>query len=240
VAGRLFVGTSGFAYPDWAPTFYPAGSRGPSLLREYAARLPAVELNNTFYRQPRPEQVAAWLAGTPDDFRFAVKAQRGGSMRALGAAAAETLTWLTAPYRLFGERLGSVLFRVPGNVVRDDQRLRALLAAWPADLPLALEFQHLSWSDDAIHDLLREHGVVLCATELDDEPPPDLRVTGPFLYLRLRRTTYSSGELEAWAQRLAVFLADGLDCFVFFRHDELGEAGLRAIALRDRIAGLLG
>src|ERR1044071_9523212 len=84
--GRLYVGTSGFAYPDWAPVFYPAGTRANQLLESYSGRLNAVELNNTFYQQPKPDKVAAWLAATPADFRFVVKAQRGGSMRAFGAS----------------------------------------------------------------------------------------------------------------------------------------------------------
>lgn len=235
MAGRLYAGTSGFAYTDWAPLFYPAGARGEALLREYAARLPAVELNNTFYQQPRPERIATWLAATPDSFRFAVKAQRGGSMRAMGDRATETVGWLTGPYRLFGERLGSVLFRVPEQVRRDDARLAALLTAWPADLPLSVEFQHPSWLDDHVLGQLTSHAATLCATDLDELPsPPDLRLTGRFLYLRLRRSTYSPAELDGWAARLAPFLAAGTDAYVFFRHDAKGEAGVRAIALCER------
>lgn len=238
-AGRLLVGTSGFSYPAWAPRFYPAGTRSDGLLREYAARLPAVELNNTFYQQPRPEKIASWLAATPADFRFVVKAQRGGSLRAFGAAAAETVDWLTAPYRLFGERLGSVLYRVPKEIARDDDRMAALLSGWPADLPLTAEFQHPSWHADETYDLLRRHNVALCATDLDDADPPDLRLTGRFIYLRLRRTAYSDSDLAAWADRVAAFVTDGIDCFVFFRHDAGGEAGLRALGLRRRVEDLL-
>jgi uncharacterized protein YecE (DUF72 family) len=235
VRGRLLVGTSGFAYRDWAPLFYAPGTRAADLLRAYAARLPAVELNNTFYRQPRPDVVAGWLAATPADFRFVVKAQRGGSLRAFGEAAAQTVEWLTAPYRLFGERLGSVLYRVPDNVARDDARLAALLAAWPIDMPLTVELQHPSWVADEVFALLRGHGAALCASDLDDGAPPDLRLTGSFIYLRLRRTTYADDDLARWADRLAPFLESGSDCFVFFRHDASGESALRALALADRL-----
>ncbi len=76
----------------------------------------------------------------------------------------------------------------------------------------------------------------LCATDLDDLETPDLRRTGTHLYLRLRRTTYTDDELATWADRLGVFLADGVDCYVFFRHDESGESALRAERLRDRLA----
>ena len=234
--GRLYAGTSGFAYPDWAPAFYPPGTRANRLLAEYAARLPAVELNNTFYQQPRPEKVAAWLAATPDDFRFVVKAQRGGSLRAIGGAGPETLAWLTDPYRAFGARLGAVLFRVPQNVRRDDRRLRALLDGWPADLPLVAEFQHPSWHADEIHELLADHGAALCATDVDELDPPDMRLTGRFIYLRLRRTSYTDAELSAWADRLAAFTDSGRDCYVFLRHDADGQSALRAVALRRMLA----
>ena len=229
--GRLFVGTSGFAYPAWAPLFYAAGTKGDRLLAEYSARLPAVELNNTFYQQPRPDKVAAWLAATPPDVRFAVKAQRGGSMRAFGTAAAETVEWLTAPYRAFGDRLGCVLYRVPANIRRDDNRLRLLLDAWPADMPLTVEMQDPSWRADDVHEILRSHGAALCATDLDEGDTPDLLRTADHVYARLRRTFYSDDDLKAWAGRFAAFMDDGVDCYVFFRHDERGESALRAVRL---------
>src|SRR5262249_25891892 len=140
VAGRLRTGTSGFAYPAWSPRFYPPGLKGPDLLRHYATRLGTVELNNTFYRQPSPSAVDGWLAATPPDFRFAVKAQRGASFRSLQVDPVESVAWLTTPIRRFGDRLGTILFRVPDGVGRNDERLAGLLAAWPRGLPLAMEF----------------------------------------------------------------------------------------------------
>ena len=238
--GRLYAGTSGFSYPSWVPAFYPPGTRGDALLRSYADRLPAVELNNTFYQHPTASKIESWLAATPPDLRFTVKAQKGGSFRAMRGDPGTTVPWLTAPYRLFGERLGSVLYRIPEATRRDDVALAALLKAWPRDMPLTMEFQHPSWQDDSIHALLREHDVALCATDVEgDAFLPDLRLTGPFLYLRLRRETYSATELDAWADRLLPFLADGRDAYVFFRHDEIGESALRAIDLRDRVRALV-
>jgi uncharacterized protein YecE (DUF72 family) len=235
--GTLYAGTSGFAYADWAPLFYPAGTRSNGLLAAYASRLNTVELNNTFYQHPKPERIAAWLEQTPAHFRFVVKAQRGGSMRAFGEAAVQTVGWLTAPYRLFGDRLGAVLFRVPENVHRDVAKLRAMLEAWPRDVPLVVEFQHTSWHDDEVFDLLRASRAVLCATDLDDRDAPDLRLTGDFIYLRLRRTTYTYSELQAWAERLRAFLTAGTDCYVFLRHDQTGESAVRAERLREMVAG---
>ena len=97
-------------------------------------------------------------------------------------------------------------------------------------MPLTVEFQHSSWHADEVFDLLRASGAALCATDLDDVETPDLRRTGGHVYLRLRRTAYTDPELLAWADRLSVFLADGVDCYVFLRHDESGESALRAVA----------
>lgn len=241
MTGRLRAGTSGFAYPDWAPAFYPAGLRGDALLAHYATRLDACELNNTYYQRPTEPKVAAWLRATPSTFRFAVKAQRGGSQRALMVDPAASVPWLTEPLAWFGDQLGSVLFRVPEPVRRDDARLAALLAAWPPGIPLTLEFQHPSWQVDEVFAALNEANAALCATELpDDGLPPTIRVTGPFLYLRLRRHGYDAAQLGAWADRLVPFLEAGRDAYVFFRHDETGLAPGYASDLRTAVAERLG
>jgi uncharacterized protein YecE (DUF72 family) len=241
VPGGLYAGTSGFAYPDWSPRFYPPGLRGDGLLRHYASRLGAVELNNTFYQQPSGAKVAAWVDATPPSFRFSVKAQRGGSWRAFGGSPEAGLPWLTDPYRAFGERLGTVFFRAPDPVARDDARLAAFLAAWPPDLPLTLELRHPSWHVDETLAALSTASAALCATDepLDPEPPT-LRRTAPFLYLRLRRHEYTSDQIRAWADRLAPFLAAGDDAFVFFRHDPVGRGPELALELTDAVAALGG
>jgi uncharacterized protein YecE (DUF72 family) len=151
-------------------------------------------------------------------------------MRAFLMAPAESVPWLTESLPVFGERLGAVLFRVPGNVRRPEDgsgeaRLEALLAAWPTAIQLAMEFQHESWQVDEVFDLLRDHAAALVTTELpEDETPPTIRLTGPFLYLRLRRHDYEPAEVAAWARRLQPFIAAGQDAYVFFRHDEHGRA----------------
>ena len=238
MAGILRVGTSGFAYPGWSPRFYPEGIRPAALLKYYASMLSACELNNTYYQQPTAAKVDAWLAASPQSFRFAVKAQRGGSYRSLLVYPVASVPWLTDPLRRFGDRLGTVLFRVPDGTVRSDERLAAFLAAWPRDLPLTMEFQDPSWHVDEVFAALAAAGASICATDLPDDPePPAIRRSGPFLYLRLRRHDYSPAELTAWADRLQPFLADGLDAFVFFRHDEVGRGAELALEFGG-IAGI--
>jgi uncharacterized protein YecE (DUF72 family) len=209
--GRVLAGTSGFSYPGWAPRFYPPGLRARDLLPHYAGRLPAASSTH-FYARPTAERIRGWCAAVPDTFRFVVKAQRGASVRALYGDPTESVPWLTATLPEFGGRLGAVLFRVPGEVQRQDERLGALLRAWPVTIPLVVEAQHGSWHVDETFGALRDAGAVLCSTDLDDlDAPPDICRTGAFLYLRLRRTAYDDAALDAWARRLVPFLDDGLD-----------------------------
>jgi uncharacterized protein YecE (DUF72 family) len=263
--GRLYAGTSGFSYADWIPRFYPPGTRATGLLRAYAEQLPAVELNATFRRRPTTSAIRGWVAATPPGFRFVVKAQRSSAIRGLFGSPAESVAWLTEPLDEFGDRLGAVLYRVPAEIRRDgpwiggdperaDERLRALLAAWPRGIPLVVELQDRSWHVDETFAALRETGAVLCATELPpegdegatvdgpgsrdaaaDPDPPIVRRTGSFLYVRLRRHDYSPAELDAWAARLQPFLAAGDDVYAFFRHDAVGRAAELALELLRRL-----
>ena len=182
------------------------------------------------------DRIRAWCSATPPGFRFIVKAQRGASIRALYADPATSVPWLTETLPEFGARLGGVLFRVPGEVARNDERLGGLLRAWPASLPLVVEAQHASWQADEVFAALRAAATVLCTTDLDGaDDTPDIRRTGPFLYLRLRRATYDEAALDAWARRLVPFLDDGLDAYVLFRHDEDGQTALQAETFAARV-----
>lgn len=194
-----------------------------------------MELNNTFYARPTAQRIAAWGAATPPAFRFIVKGQRGASWRAMRGGAADSVPWLTETLVGFGERLGAVLFRVPGEMPRDDDALDALLAAWPRALPLVVEPQHASWHVDETIARLRDASAVLCATDLDGTDEPPLRRTGAFLYLRLRRSSYDEDALDRWARRLVPFLDDGMDAFVVLRHDPDGRNALLAESFPGRV-----
>ena len=148
------------------------------------------------------------------------------------------MPWLTGPLRRFGERLGTVLFRVPEEIQRDDGRLAALIDQWPRDIPLTFEFQHPSWHVDETFAALATIRAVLCTTDLDElAEPPTIRRTGRFLYLRLRRSTYNEAALASWAARIDPFLAAGDDAFVFFRHDADGTSALCALRLAELLRG---
>src|SRR5687768_3278602 len=107
---NLFVGTSGYSYKEWKGTFYPEKLPAKEMLSYYASRLPAVEINNTFYRLPQRSVLENWKEQVPAKFRFAVKAsQRITHFKRLKDVEEET-KYLLETAAALEERLGPILF----------------------------------------------------------------------------------------------------------------------------------
>src|SRR5213075_585786 len=153
---KLLVGTSGYSYKEWKGNFYPEDLPAKEMIAYYSSQLPAVEINNTFYRLPQPAMIENWKAQVPDTFRFSIKAtQRITHIKRLKNCAEET-KYLLDTAALLGERLGVVLFQLPPNSKKDDERLKDFLACLPTNTRAAFEFRHESWFDEEIYGLLRE------------------------------------------------------------------------------------
>jgi uncharacterized protein YecE (DUF72 family) len=200
----LLVGASGFSFPSWKPGFYPAGMKSREFLSFYAERLSTVELNGTFYRQPEAATFERWAASVPDGFRFAVKAPRTISI----FGRVDFAPAFCDRMRALGDRLGPVLVRLDERRERDDDFLRALLAAFDADLCLALDLRHPSW--DGVEALLDERAVRVNQMDTD----------APFRYLRFRKPPYDDDALREWARRLAPLAESGVEVHCYFRHED--------------------
>ena len=221
------VGTSGFSYPAWRGSFYPAKLPTAKMLAYYAERLTTVEINNTFYRMPKAEMLAAWAATTPAGFRFAPKAPQRITHRERLAGSAESVGFFVKALAAFGDKLGPILFQLPPFLRKDLPRLMDFLALLPRDLRAAFEFRHASWLDDAVYDALRAHGAALCVAEAEDFATP-LVATAPWGYLRLRRADYDEAALVAWAEKLAGMSSAWAAAFVYFKHEDAGRGPMLA------------
>jgi uncharacterized protein YecE (DUF72 family) len=219
---RLHAGTSGWSYDAWKGPFYPQDLPSREMLAHYAARLPAVEVNNTFYRLPKQAVLEGWAAQVPEGFRFALKASRRIThLKRLREVGEETSYFLAAAAAL-GSRLGALLFQLPPNLKLDLERFEAFLALLPEGARAAFEFRHPSWSDPAVVERLRARGFALVLADMDDAPTPPFVSTAPWAYLRLRRPGYSAAELASWHARLVE--AQVGEAFVFFKHEDEGAA----------------
>lgn len=235
MAGVCYAGTSGFSYPEWRGTFYPADLPADAMLEHYSRVLSTVEVNNTFYRFPRAEHVQAWRAATPPGFRFSVKVHRRITHVQRLRDAAELVGLQLERVRPLGDRLGPLLFQLPPSLRRDVGLLRAFLAGLPP-LAAAFEFRHASWYAADIYESLADHGAALVIME-SDEDEPVIQEVGPFAYLRLHRSAYAPEALEAWAARIRTWNAAGRDVYAYFTHEDGAPAPTYARALREMVAG---
>ncbi|HSU75743.1 MAG TPA: DUF72 domain-containing protein, partial [Burkholderiales bacterium] len=200
---KLLAGASGYSFKEWKGSFYPADMKPEGMLGFYSARLPTVEINNTFYRMPKTEMLAHWAEITPAAFRFAIKASRRITHFAhIKPEAADSVAFLYRALHALGDKRGPVLFQLPPVLKKDLPRLRAFLELLPPDHRGAFEFRHASWFSDDVYDALKAAGAALCLSEREDNAPPPLVETAPWGYVRLRLETYADAELEQWARRL--------------------------------------
>jgi len=218
---RVLTGTSGFSYKEWKGSFYPEDLPDSGMLRFYSSRLPAVEINNTFYRMPRREVVESWASSVPASFRFAVKVSQRITHRKRLADVEPDLDYLLDQLAPLGERLGMLLVQLPPNLPLDLARLERFLDHLGGRVRAAFEFRHASWLADPVLACLRDRGAALVAAETD-EAPAALHETTRFGYLRLRRTDYRPGDLADWLARVRTLAWD--EAWVFFKHETTGPA----------------
>ncbi len=216
----LLVGTSGFAYKEWKGSFYPEKFPASGMLRFYAERLPAVEINNTFYRMPKPAVLEGWAAQVPEGFRFVLKASRRITHHKRLKDAEDEVGFLYRTAATLGERLGAILFQLPPYLHKDLARLERFLAGLPSAHAAAFEFRHPSWFEDDVVDRLRDAGAALCCADTGEGNDAPLAATAEFGYLRLRRTGYDEAELGRWVQRISAQPWER--AFVFFKHEDAG------------------
>ena len=228
--GQLWAGTSGFSYPEWKGTFYPSDAKTEALLECYAAQLPTVEINNTFYRFPTEKVIHQWMSQTPASFRFALKAHRRITHKLrLSPECESTLIDFVARCAELESRLGCILFQFPPDFARDDQRLDFLLEKLPPGPRYAVEFRHASWRHAGVIDRLQEHNVAWVCGDAPQQESVQL-ATADFCYVRLRRDEYGAAELSAWDDWFATQVEQRRDLWVYLKHDEAGMSPLAVLS----------
>jgi uncharacterized protein YecE (DUF72 family) len=225
---RVLAGTSGYSYREWKGSFYPEDLPASEMLRYYAERFPAVEINNTFYRMPRAEVLSGWAEQVPDGFRFALKASQRITHQKRLKEAGDAVDYFFRVATTLGDRLGPTLFQLPPNFAKDLPRLESFLSGLPPGSLAAFEFRHASWFDEPVFAVLRAQRVALCIAE-DENLATPLEPTTDWGYLRLRRQDYGEEDLLRWAERIR--MQPWREAYVFFKHEEEGKGPALAQAL---------
>jgi uncharacterized protein YecE (DUF72 family) len=235
------IGCSGWNYPHWRERVYPRGLPASRWLTYYAELFDTVEVNNTFYRLPKRESVATWVEESPSAFLFAVKASRFLTHM-------KRLTDMGQGVRRFYERIeplvrspkmGPVLWQLPENFHRNDERLASALARLPPGRH-CFEFRHPSWFAEEVYALLREHAVALVIGDHPRRLFQTHELTAGWTFIRFhhgsrgRNGNYSERELEDWAARVDEWRRI-VEVYAYFNNDWNGYAVRNGLALREML-----
>lgn len=244
MAARFHVGTSGWHYNHWRNDFYPPKLPAARWLEYYVQQFDTVELNASFYRQPKPHAWDLWRESTPPGFLFAMKASRYITHIKRLAVEPGSLELLFFGIRRLGEHAGPVLYQLPPTFRRDEHTFAALerfLLMLPEGFTHVFEFRDASWFDGVTYELLDAHGAAFCSFDMPGIEAP-LRLTGDTLYMRFHGSgaryggNYEDDALRAWAERLREAAAPARQAFVYFNNDIGGHAPRNAATLRDLLA----
>jgi uncharacterized protein YecE (DUF72 family) len=235
------IGCSGWNYAHWRERVYPKGLPASRWLEHYATLFDTVEVNATFYRLPRRDAVVRWVEQTPPGFVFAVKASRY-------LTHLKRLTDLEQGVERFYERIepltaspkmGPVLWQLPANFHRDDERLAGALDALPPGRH-CFEFRHESWFAPEVYELLRAHGSALVIGDHPDRPFQTYELTADWTFIRFhhgrrgRNGNYSQRELEEWRDRITAWRSRA-EVFAYFNNDWEGYAVQNGLWLKQRL-----
>jgi uncharacterized protein YecE (DUF72 family) len=230
----IWIGTSGYNYPEWKGSFYPSDLPAARMLPYYAARFPTVEINYTFYRMPNEKIVGGWAAATPSPFRLTLKAPRrithDNRLRQCG----DLVGAFCRVAGTLGDKLGALLFQLPPSAKKDLLLFDAFLADLPPGAPAAFEFRHPSWFDEDVFSRLSSRNLALCVADSEKLSAP-VRVTADYAYFRLRDEGYTADDIAKWAGVIQRETASCREVYVYFKHEEQGKGPQLARLLMDAL-----
>jgi len=232
----IWVGTSGYNYPEWKGNFYPATIPAAKMLPYYAERFPTVEINYTFYRMPTEKIVAGWSQATPDGFALTLKAPRRITHDARLRDCADPVRQFLEIAATLGPKLGALLFQLPPSMKKDLPRLDAFLETFPPRVRAAFEFRHASWFDEEVYSRLRTRNLSLCVADSEALSAP-VEVTADHAYFRLRDEGYTADDIARWADVIREKTQGCRDVFVYFKHEEQGKGPEFGRMLIERLVG---
>jgi uncharacterized protein YecE (DUF72 family) len=218
----IWVGTSGYNYPEWKGSFYPEKLPAAKMLPYYAERLSTVEINYTYYRTPNKKTLAGWNAATPERFKLTLKAPKRITHIARLKDCADLLRYFVDTAATLGPKLGALFFQLPPGFKQDLPVLDAFLATLPPGVFAAFEFRHGSWLNEDVYQRLRARNLALCVADSETMATPVV-ITADSAYFRLRDEGYTPDDIARWAEVIREKTSGCRDVYVYFKHEEAGK-----------------
>jgi uncharacterized protein YecE (DUF72 family) len=217
----VWIGTSGYNYPEWKGSFYPETLPAKKMLPYYAERFSTVEINYTFYRAPNEKILDGWNQATPDAFKLTLKAPKRITHDARLRDCTDRVRQFLETAATLGPKLGALLFQLPPNLKKDLALFDAFVEAFPPKVCAAF-------------DRLRARNLALCVADSERLSTP-IEITADYGYFRLRDEGYSPDAIAQWAERIQASTAGCDDVYVYFKHEEAGKGPEFGRLLMERL-----
>ncbi|MBD3226171.1 MAG: DUF72 domain-containing protein [Caldithrix sp.] len=234
---KLFIGTSGWSYKDWAGNFYTKGVKQSEYLVHYSQSFRTVEIDSTFYGAPRPGTVEKWRQNTPHHFRFASKVpQVITHEKRLIDAESDWQNYLKT-MQILGHKLGPLVLQFDYKFNPKDHyaALEQFLSDHARDARLCVEIRNRKWHETALYEMLDKHNVALVLHDLY-YMPRIIKITADFTYIRLlgnrKKIPHDFShvrinrekDLDWWADWIKKFLDKDLQVYVYSNNRYEGHA----------------
>lgn len=234
------IGCSGWNYRHWRGRFYSESLPVKRWFSFYTEHFDTVEINNSFYRLPKPATVDGWRKQAPDGFSYAVKANRYLTQAKNLRDCEEPMARMMASFSHFGSTLGPILYQLPPHLSVDHERLAKFLQIMPKGTKPIFEFRHPSWYRDDIFTLLERHDAGLCVHDMAGSVSPRLAL-GQTAYVRFHGSEgkywgrYPKPTLIEWAEWMQEQAHNGRTVWVYFNNDPEAQAINDALSLKTII-----
>jgi uncharacterized protein YecE (DUF72 family) len=241
-APGIHVGCSGWVYKHWRGILYPEGLPQTRWFERYAQEFDTVEINNSFYRLPKPETFAGWRDQAPQGFLYAVKANRFITQAKKLLDCQEPVTRMMTAARCLGDRLGPMLYQLPPGMKIDLERLERFLELLPSDTANVFEFRNSSWYERETYALLEQYGASFCVHDMAG-CVSDRVAVGPLAYVRFHGGVgkywgrYPDEALRSWADWAIDQSRSGRSVWCYFNNDIHGHAIHDALTLKGMVQG---
>lgn len=235
------IGTSGWYYNHWHGLFYPESIAKHKWFEHYTKYFDTVEINSSYYHFPKPQNVKKWYKSSPENFVYAVKANRYithlKKLRGVESQAADFLKTVS----ILKEKLGPVLFQLPPSLKKDLALLEDFLSLLDRKFISVFEFRNESWYEDRCFSLLDDFGAAFCIYDMGETQTPRV-ITGNTIYIRFHGTTdkyagsYPNDILSEWAKWIKKN-KKAKACYAYFNNDYKACAVKNAKTLRKMLVG---
>ena len=248
---ELYIGTSGYDYPEWQNIFYPPEVKRKDFLSYYATQFNSLELNGTYYKMPTPAQMLNMVTRTDGKVKFTIKAYKDlthSPDKTQYQTTAADFKKALEPLQTAGVLLCALLqFPESFHYEKEERLYLDSLIKELKEIPLTVELRNTKWQNDQVYEALRQRQTSWCITDnpdLKNLPKLDYITTSQLAYIRFHGRNsqmwykgdnvsrydylYTDAELQTFISPLKELLKQTKIVQLFFNNHAKSKATINA------------